>query len=143
MNCRLIVCEKTNRWATALRTALGRSPLQVAESRSLAGCESALAEAPESLVAVEVTPANLDQAVDFVVHTGRRFPRALVVALLAEEAESAERLMQEAGAVDVIGSVLDVPRIARLARRHYAAAPPPELDFHELVRQRMPWSALA
>jgi DNA-binding NtrC family response regulator len=143
MTCRLIVCEKTNRWATALRTALGRSPLQVAETRSLAGCEAALAEAPDSLVAVEVTPANLDQAVDFIEHTGHRFPRVLVVALLAEDAASAERLMQEAGAVDAISSVLDVPRIARLARRHHAAAPPPEIGFDDVARQRLPWSAHA
>ena len=141
MTCRLIVCEKTNRWASALRAALCRSALVVTETRSLVGCESALAEAPDSLVAVEVTAANLDQAIDFVVLTGRRFPGALVVALLTEEAAVAERLMQEAGVVDVIGSVLDVPRIALLARRYYAAAPPRELDFYELVRQRMPWSA--
>jgi len=143
MTCRLIVCEKTNRWASALRSALGRSALVVAETRSLAGCDSALAEAPESVVAIEVTAANVDQVVDFVVQTGCRFPRALVVALLTEDSASAGRLMQEAGAIDVIGSVLEVPRIARLARRHHAAAPPPELDFHELVRQRMPWSARA
>jgi hypothetical protein len=143
MMCRLIVCEKTNRWAAALRAALGRSPLQVVETRSLAGCESALIEAPASLAAVEVTAANLDQAVEFVMQTGRRFPRALVVALLTEEAASAERLIQEAGAIDVIGSVLDAPRIARLARRQFALAPPEELGFHELVRQRMPWAAHA
>ncbi len=143
MTCRLIVCEKTNRWATALRAALGRSPLQVVETRGLAGCATALADAPASLVAVEVTAANLDQAVEFVVQTGRRFPRVLVVALLTEETASAERLVQEAGAVDVIGSVLDAPRIVRVARRHYSLAPPAELGFVELVQQRMPWAAHA
>jgi hypothetical protein len=141
MTCRLIVCEKTNRWATGLRAAVGRDRLQIVETRSLTGCEAALSEAPASLAAVEVRAANLDQLVDFVVQLGRRFPRALVVALLAEETTSAERLMQEAGAIDVIGSVLDAPRVARLARRHFAACPPPELDLQELAGQRLPWAA--
>ena len=143
MTCRLIVCEKTNRWAMALRAALGRSPLQVVETRGLTACDAALAEAPASLVAIEITAANLEPAVDFVVQAGRRFPRALFVALVAEETADSERLMQEAGAVDVIGSVLNAPRVARVARRHFALAPPQELDVHELVRQRMPWAAHA
>ena len=141
MTCRLIVCEKTNRWATAMRAALGLSQRQVLETRSLAGCESALAEAPASLAAVEVTAANLEQVIDFVVQTGRRFPRALIVALLSEEAASAEWLLRETGVIDAVGSVLDAPRVARLARRHFAACPPAEVNLQELVSQRMPWAA--
>jgi hypothetical protein len=143
MTCRLIVLEKTNRWAAALRAALLGSRMRVLETRSLTGCESALCEAPASVVALEVTPANLDLVVDFVLQNSRRFPRAALVALLAEDAAGAEQAVREAGAIDAIGSVLGAPRIARLASRQFSLAPPPELSLQELVERQLPWATPA
>src|SRR5690349_16486376 len=108
-NCRLIICEKTSHWGPLLRWRLGRRQRQVVETRSLAGCEAALVEAPASLVAVEVTAGNLEAAFDFLSSVRRRFPRAAVVVFLAPDVEQARLMLLEAGAIETITSVLQAP----------------------------------
>jgi hypothetical protein len=142
-NCQLIVWERTSHWASVLRASLGAWQPQVVETRSLALCEAALMEAPASLVAVAVTPDSLEAVVGFLRRLSQRFPRATAVVLLALEVEAAAGLLREAGALDAIASVLDVPRLARLARRHHARAPKREMTLHEFVVDQMPWAAYA
>jgi DNA-binding NtrC family response regulator len=141
--CRLIVCEKSSHWASALRSALRYRPPQVVETRSLAGCEAALAESPSSLVAIEATANNLEALLGFITSVKQPFPRASVVVLLAPESLHAAPLLREAGAIDAITSVLQAPRAARLARRQLALAPKQEADVREFITQRMPWPAYA
>jgi hypothetical protein len=136
---RLIVCEKTGHWAAALREEL---PL-FTEVRSLSAATELLTASPLSLVAVEVTEANLREARDFVWLTSERFPQAAVAALLTAEVSGAEELFREAGARDVIASVVHMPRIARLARRMSARSPAVELSLSELIEQTLPWPAWA
>jgi hypothetical protein len=136
---KLVVCERTGHWAGALRKEL---PL-FTEVRSLTACGQLLESAPLSLVALEVTEANLGQSRDFVLMVGERFPQAAVVALLTTEVLDAERLFREAGTVDVIGSVLDMPRLARLARRMSARTSDVEMSLGELIDQTLPWPAQA
>jgi hypothetical protein len=146
---RLIVCEKTSHWATALRLALSNSPARakqqprVIETRSLAGSETVLTESPASLVALEVTTANVENVVRFIIRSKERFPAAAPVALLAVDAAGVELLVREAGAIDAIRTVLDAQRLARLALRQCMLAPQPEIGLHELVAERMPWLAHA
>jgi hypothetical protein len=142
-DCRLIICEKTNHWASVLRWQLGTRQPQVVETRSLPGCEAALVDAPVSLVAVEVTTANLEAVLDFLARATRRFSRAAFIVFLAPEGEPAAAMFREAGAVDAITSVLQVPRVARLARRHHSLAPKRESTFQEFATERMPWPAHA
>ena len=52
-------------------------------------------------------------------------------------------LLREAGAIDVLTTVLDVERLARAAQRQFALAPSIELSIRELGRERMPWPAQA
>jgi hypothetical protein len=92
---------------------------------------------------VEVTAANVEQVRDFVFEVRERFPGARVVALLTTDVLAAERLLSEAGAVDVIGSVLEAPRVARMARRMAAQTLDVELSVRELAEQTLPWPALA
>src|SRR5436190_2885022 len=141
--CRLIVCEKTSHWAAALRMATGTKQPQIVETRSLAGCEAALAESPASLVAIETTAANIEAASGFIVRVGVRYPQASIVALLAADVLAAGQLMQEAGAIDVVNSVFEAPRVARLAHRQFALAPQHQVDVFEFIAERMPWPAHA
>lgn len=143
LSCQLIVCEKTSHWAPALRLALGGRLPQVVETRSLAGCERALAESPASLVAVEASSANLEPVVEFVTRIGRQFPQSALVGLVGAEVLAASALLQDAGVIAVSSSVLEAPRLARLAQRQFARWPHPEIDLRELVRQQMPWPAHA
>jgi hypothetical protein len=142
-NCRLIVCERTSHWAAVLRASLGGREPQVVETRSLALCEPALAEAPASIVAIEVTPDNLEAFIGFLGNVNKRFPKSVVAMLLAPELESAACLLREAGALETIASVLEAPRLARLARRHHARVPKSAMTVHEFVADQMPWAAYA
>jgi hypothetical protein len=141
--CRLIVCEKAGRWAAALRSALANQPPRIVETRSLAGCEAALAESPYSLVALETTATNLEAVLAFVERVLVRFPRSHVAALFAPEARGAALLLQEAGAIATIESVLDASRVACFARRQLAQAPSAPVGPQESVCERMPWRAFA
>ena len=139
----LIICEKTSHWTVALRRGLGRNRLRIAETRSLAGCREALAAAPASVVAIHTTAANFQSVIELMLQASQRYPQARIAALLGPEEVSLGLLLQEAGASDVICSVLEVPRLARLARRHIADLPQPELSIGELVEQRLPWKSHA
>jgi len=146
--CRLIVFEKTSHWAVVLRAELAGNAPRLVEERSWAGCQAAAGQWPASLVAIEVTAANVEAAVERVVWVTREYPRCRVAALLeAEFAEreplAAELLLREAGAIEVIRSVLEVPRLARLARRMAAHAPRTNQSIEEFVADRMPWPGLA
>src|SRR5438105_3890596 len=137
----LFLCEKTNRWTAALRPALRGSKLRLVETRSLAACEAALDESPASLVAIEITAANSEAAIEFVGNCQARYPRAAVLALVTLEVSAIRHLLREAGAIDVATSVLEAPRLARLAQRHFEQAPPMPLTLHQFVAERLPWPA--
>jgi len=141
--CRLILCEKSSRWAAAFRAALGQSQPQIIETRSLPGCEEALAASPASCVAIEITAANLEAALDFVQQTSARYPNAAVIALLSPESLTTAPLLREAGAIDVATSVLAAPRLARLTQRHSNLAPSEPLTARQFVAERLPWPSHA
>ena len=137
----LIVCEKTPRFAPALRAALGSSPISMIELRGLGQCEASVAEAPASLLAAEITVTNLTAVIDFMDRIGRRFSQSRWTALITLDLGPVEPLLREAGAIDVLTTTLEAPRLARLARRHVALAPVQAFDLHELIGRRMPWPA--
>ena len=85
------------------------------------------------------SPANLEAAVAFVSRLSQRFPAGVVVALLGPEMQAAAPLLREAGAADAIISVLEVPRVWRLAEWQLTRAPRSDLTLREIVAERMPW----
>jgi hypothetical protein len=140
--CRLIVCEKTSHWAAALRACLGRQP-RIVETRSLAACKAELSQAPASLVALETTAGNVEAIISFISSINQRFPRASLVVLLAADAEAAALLLREAGAIEAVASVLELPRVARLAHRQLRQAPDEPLSPGQFVAERLSWPAHA
>ena len=63
--------------------------------------------------------------------------------LLSAEMRAAEMLVAEAGASGVFHSVLEAPRLAKMALKKLALVKPVELTPQQLVAQRMPWTAQA
>jgi hypothetical protein len=139
----LILCEKSTHWAAPLRAALPSGQPQLIETRSLAGCTTALAHSPTSLVALEITLANLEAAVDFLTRSRAQHPYSAVTALLSPETLAADALLREAGAIDTLASTLEAPRLARLALRHFRQLPQPPLDDRNFLADRLPWPAHA
>ena len=138
----LILCEKSGRWALALRSAL-RGSVRLVETRAWTQCHEALRAAPTSLAALAITEKNLSQALDLSARTRQEFPAARLIALLEPGLESAEPLLREAGFADVFHSPQQASAIARLAQRHTAQSPAEDRPLHELLAARLPWQAWA
>lgn len=141
---RLIICEKTPRWALALRAADEESSLPLVETRSLTQCAAALVESPASIVLIEISEANFEAALALINRVRERPPLAHVIAAIAPESIAATGLLQEAGAILVVTSTLEAAQAVALARRHFGQCPNDEgLDLRAWVAQRMPWAAYA
>jgi hypothetical protein len=140
---RLILCEKTSRWAVALRRVLGPQSGVIVETRSLADCGRELAVAPASIVGVECTTENLDRVLTSLGDWSRHFAAARFVALGDVALEPACPLLQEAGCVSVLHSPPQARSLARMALRHLASAPQADLPLEESLVANLPWPAAA
>lgn len=139
---RLILCEKSTRWAAAVRAAADPA-LTLIETRALGQAATALAEQPGSLVACEVQLAQLEAALAFLDQAARRDPRARFVGLLMPEAEAWAPLLREAGACDVLTFTGEVGRLVRLAQRQPLLPTPEPEDPRAAIVDRLPWAAYA
>lgn len=136
---RIIVCEKTGRWAVALRRELGAKP-RVYETRSLPECWEELAASPASWLLLEATEANLDGLTLRLTELGRDFPEARAVVCADRSLAPCEWLLREAGAVHAVFSPRELVPVARMSKRHLAAVPLPPRSVRERVWERLPWS---
>ncbi len=137
---RLIVCERTGRWAAVLRRELAGLGVRVWETRCLADCWNELAESPASFVVLELG-GPVAELVDRVARQPREFPSARLAIAADRKQAGFEWLMREAGAVEFIGSPRHVGRLAQLACRHLAQVPPPQLGFAERIWASLPWGS--
>lgn len=135
----LIICEKTNRWAVALRRALGRQASLVRETRSLPECQRAAITAPASFVALQVTETNLDGALGLIQTCSRLLPNVRFAALIDPALQDAIGALREAGAVHVVDTTASAEELAKIALRHIALARPELLPLREQIWQRLPW----
>lgn len=140
-SARFIVCEKTGRWAVALRRELGDAAALVFETRGRQSFWNELAASPASFAALELTSANVDAVQTLVYRVGRRFPAARVMILSRRELRQYEWLLREAGAIHVAYTTRRLNVAASLATRHLAAAPRIELPPRERILATLPWSA--
>lgn len=139
MNDCLIVCERHGQWAAALRSLIPEVAGRLVETRSQIATEEALAANPQCFVAVQVDSDEWDGVVSFLQQASQRYPRARFAVLLDCVAGGQEILFREAGAIEVIHSVLDLPRLAKLACRHADRQASGELSLQRFVQARMPW----
>jgi len=139
-SARIIVCEKTGSWATALRRALSSTRHRVHETRSLAECWRELEQSRASLIAVELTMENCETLLERLLNLTRRFPSARAIAFGSRTLRPLEYLVREAGAMDVLLSPRRMADAARLIERHMAQATGDQLPFRQSIWNRLPWS---
>ncbi len=142
-DARVIVCEKTGRWASALRRVLRDPPPRVTETRSLAGCWRELEQTPTSLVALEFAPEDSETLLRRLLELRSRYRRARAIVLAERGSEPFEWVLREAGAAHVQFSPRSLDATARLIQRHTDSVPPADIDFREAIRRRLPFAAAA
>ncbi|MHC4180462.1 MAG: hypothetical protein ACYSWU_23415, partial [Planctomycetota bacterium] len=71
---RLIVCERSGRWAVGLRRELAAGEVRVYETRNLADCWEMLAEAPASFVIVELSAGGVAALLRQMASLEREYP---------------------------------------------------------------------
>ena len=139
---RLIVCERSGRWAVGLRRELGDLHLPVQETRSVAECWDVLAGTPASLVVVELTAAVAGDLLGRMARLQRDFPLARVAMVADRSLADYEWLMRESGVVYFTCSPRRLGPLARLASRHLARAPAPPQSVTQRIWASLPWKEM-
>lgn len=138
---RFLICERSGRWAAALRRAAHDTDPRGREIRSLDDCWRELTASPTSLVAVEVTIANVERVVRWIRRVESAFPRAHVVAVGERELEPTQWLLRDAGARHAVFSPRQLASLARMARRYLTGNAAGEEDSPwPWAGARLPWS---
>lgn len=135
----LIVCERSGRWAVALRRELGEVECRLEETRVLADCWDRLAEHPASIVVLELSAGNAAALVDGLGRCERQFPGARVAVVAVGELQPYEWLVREAGAVHFVTSPRQLGPLAAVARRHWSQTPEPRRSLAERIWAGLPW----
>lgn len=142
LQARVIVCERTGKWARAIASHLPTSA-GLREVRGLAACKVELASAGASLIAIELQPDRLPQLLLLLAELPGRFPRARAVVLASGELAALEAGLREAGAVHWVESTRRAAEVGRLAARHLAQVASELGDAQGEIWQRLPWDPAA
>ncbi len=139
-HAKLIICEKTNRWATWLRPWLADTGICLLETRALSGALNCLRQQPASALAVEVNRSNLVRVLE-TIREARQLASACIVALAERRLREHQWIMRGFGADYVAFSPIELPTVAKLVRRSAANEPRTDQDVSmtERMRQRLPW----
>jgi hypothetical protein len=135
---RLLVYERTGSWALALGRELPAG-LRVRPTRSLAETWDMLAQAPASFLVLELTPRHAEALLGRLLRLEREYPLARAAVVAERRLAAYEWLVRQAGAVHFACSPRRLAPLARVARRHLAAAPQPDRDVRELIWTGLPW----
>jgi hypothetical protein len=139
----VILCERGAAWAAAVAGQLPPD-VRLRQTRAVGECVSVLAEAPTSLLAVELTSQNLARVLATMDEVSRKFPQARVVVLAQRGLEGYEWLLREAGALHFTASPRELAGFEALARRHFERVPgPPTATLAAQVWDALPWNDVA
>jgi hypothetical protein len=146
-----IVCEKSGRWAAALRIALGqekalaRAP-RISEVRNLGELDAAISDQAAILGFIEVRPDNLAAVLELLTENPHPYVRCIT--LLDDSLAGCQLVadvLREAGAAQVIDSPRRIHaalKFAELAAASSTKLPPGnnELEsFTERAWAALPW----
>lgn len=134
-----IICEQTGRWAALLRPMVAGWRPAWREVRSPGECLNALADAPGSLVTLELVPARLDAALDLLTTVQSEFSLARVVVVAARELAGYESLARELGALVFATSPRRLAPVVMAAQRHLGSVMGGERTLVEQIRAELPW----
>jgi hypothetical protein len=146
----LVVCERSSRWASALRLSFAASgtPFRLRETRHLEELAVELAERPACLAAIEFDHTNFAAALAELTVIRKKFPDVRTIALLdrslMSEFAAVRDAVVEAGAAAVAASPRGLNSILALSERH-AATKRTKDDGMPLVARiwaTLPWQAV-
>ncbi len=136
---RLIVCERTGRWAVALRGESAFAGVRVWETRSLAECWKLLAESPCSFLVAELTSANADDLLRRLARLEREFPGVRAAVVARRSLADHQWLVREAGAIHFTCSPRQLTPLAEAACRHLCQVEVSEPALSERMWASLPW----
>ena len=136
---RLIVCERSGRWAVALRRELTDAGVRVWETRTADDCFGELGQSPASFVVWELR-SDVAGLLGCLARRRREFPEVRVAVVADRRLADYEWLVREAGAVHFLCSPRRVAPLARLACRHLAQVPPLPQELTERIWASLPWA---
>jgi hypothetical protein len=148
-----IICERSTRWAAALRMSLmldsrlNGNSMRIHEVRSLPELTECLTNQPTSVVLIEVSPNNLEATLAWLAATTGREKHVTAVALLDfDGADVMADALREAGAMEVLQSPRQIRPVVTLgelhARRCQASAygcPRSEPSIESWAWSLLPW----
>jgi hypothetical protein len=148
-----IICERTNRWAAALRFELAARDDAVATSRihevrGLDELSSRLPGLSNCLALVEVTAANLESVLTWIATANQSATGLTTIALLDLNLPGLQiaPALREAGAVEIADSPRRLQHVLDLGRRlatnaHFASTGHLLLDqtFDDWAMSLLPW----
>lgn len=135
----LIICEKTGKWAAALRRQLAKPTAdRLFETRLIEDCEQQLVAKPCSIAAIEQTWNNYDSVLALLSRITRGVPLARAIILDETRDTGLSRLDQLSGAIHVTSSRLRLRHAARLVMRHLAKFPARSSLREDLIGW-LPW----
>jgi hypothetical protein len=136
---RFLVCEKTGKWAVALRRELAADARWLVGTRALSQLIEALAQHPASVAAIEHTPAGPAELAGALTQLHDEFPDATFVIFAKQVSPDTQWLLREAGAVHVADSPRRLAPVARIWQRHRRQHPPAESGVREILWEQLPW----
>lgn len=140
ISARLVVYEKSGRWAAQLRRLLQGDGRWVAESRSVPQWFDVLAEHPASLCVVEATAGNLEQLHIALMCSREEFPLARTVVAADDLPSDAMWALREAGAIHAVDALRRLDRVVALWRRQMEKYPPRAQTEFDRVVAELPWA---
>ncbi len=141
LSSRLVVCERTGKWAVAIARHLAADADDIHQTRSLEECWEALAKWPASLAVLELIAANVEPLVRRLADLDRRFPAARAIVVAARSLAAYENLAREAGAIHFETSPRRLDAVAAIWRRHRDAAPRRTMNTPPRILAGLPWGS--
>jgi len=138
---RLIVLERTGRWATALVRELPDMASLLDQTRSLSDCSTALRRAPASFLVLEVRRANWSVIAERLLWLPRDFPLAHAALVSDRKLGAWLGRLRTPGIVDLVTSPRRIAPLAWAVRRHIACIHPPQQPLAQRVWAELPWGA--
>ena len=140
-SARWIACERSGRWAIAVRREPASQGVRIYETRSLDECWEMFAEHPASFVVAELTPAGAGSLLERLASLGHDFPSVRLAIVAGRSLSAWEELMRKAGAVWFCTSTRELGPLAAIARRHLDAAQAPQRTLVERIWAGLPWGS--
>lgn len=135
-SARVVVCEWTGSWATALRREGIAAPV---ETRTLAEAWKLLGRWPASFLVLELSDRTLEGLLVRLPRMARDYSLARAAVVAGRPWQSYEWLAREAGAVHFLVSPRRLRPLVELIGRHLAQSPAEELTLREQIWARLPW----